>query len=274
MTDENAGMASTVRQAMPTRMNILSGMRWLVSNAQAGDSLFFQFSGHGSQVLDTSGDEADGYDETILPMDHKTAGQIVDDTIFDIMVKPLPAHVRLTAVMDCCHSGTGMDLPYIHLAGSDSYEGFGARGLLDLGPSSMSGLGGIPLGLGSRAPRRKGNFKMLMDMLAAAAGGPGTQSRPLPPPRPVSAGEIILFSGCQDNQTSADVGPSGGQSVSSGAMTYSFIEAIEHGSTAWQDYTYKSLCQAMRIKLRNKGYRQIPQLSTSRPFDLNSPFRV
>ena len=64
---------------LPTRSNILEGLRWLVSSAKRGDCLFFYYSGHGGQVRDTSGDEADGYDETIIPCDHKRAGQITDD---------------------------------------------------------------------------------------------------------------------------------------------------------------------------------------------------
>jgi hypothetical protein len=34
---------------------------------QPGTSLFFHFSGHGSQKADFGGDEDDGMDETILP---------------------------------------------------------------------------------------------------------------------------------------------------------------------------------------------------------------
>lgn len=30
------------------------------------------------------------------------------------MVKRLPAGARLTAVFDCCHSGTVLDLPYVY----------------------------------------------------------------------------------------------------------------------------------------------------------------
>jgi len=36
----------------------------------------------------------------------------VDDELNDILEKGLPSGVRLTVIMDCCHSGTGMDLPY------------------------------------------------------------------------------------------------------------------------------------------------------------------
>jgi len=98
----------------PTYQNILEGIRWLVSGAAPGDSLFFHFSGHGGQLPDQSGDEADGKDETLIPVDFKTSGQIIDDILFQELVKPVPVGARLTAFMDCCHSGTGLDLPFIY----------------------------------------------------------------------------------------------------------------------------------------------------------------
>lgn len=36
-------------------------------------------SGHGGQVKDRNGDEKDGYDEVIFPLDYQRAGYIVDD---------------------------------------------------------------------------------------------------------------------------------------------------------------------------------------------------
>lgn len=36
-------------------------------------------SGHGGQAKDTDGDEDDGFDEVIYPLDYKQAGHIVDD---------------------------------------------------------------------------------------------------------------------------------------------------------------------------------------------------
>lgn len=51
-------------------------------------------------------------DETILPTDYKRAGQIVDDELNAMMVRPLQHGVILHALIDACHSGTAMDLPY------------------------------------------------------------------------------------------------------------------------------------------------------------------
>lgn len=96
----------------PTHKNIMNGLRWLVSGASAGDSLFMHYSGHGGSVRDTNGDEADNMDETIVPMDYTSAGQITDDVILKELVMVLPEGVTLTVVMDCCHSGSILDLPY------------------------------------------------------------------------------------------------------------------------------------------------------------------
>jgi hypothetical protein len=98
--------------AQPTRANILRAMQWLVNGAQANDNLFIHYSGHGGQTEDLDGDEEDGMDETIYPVDFKQAGMIVDDEMHWIMVKPLSPGCRLTAIFDCCHSGSVLDLPY------------------------------------------------------------------------------------------------------------------------------------------------------------------
>ena len=37
-----------------------------------------------------------------------------NDEMHQIMVNPLPAGVRLTAIFDSCHSGSALDLPYIY----------------------------------------------------------------------------------------------------------------------------------------------------------------
>jgi hypothetical protein len=58
------------------------------------------------------GDEEDGFDETLLPNDYKRAGEIVDDELNRAMVRPLPQGAVLHALVDACHSGTALDLPF------------------------------------------------------------------------------------------------------------------------------------------------------------------
>merc|ERR1711916_11436 len=69
----------------PTMANLIESMRWLVDGAKKGDSLFFHYSGHGGTSKDVAPDtdEADGQDETLVPVDYETAGQLVDDKIHE-----------------------------------------------------------------------------------------------------------------------------------------------------------------------------------------------
>ena len=55
------------------------------------------------------GDEDDGYDETIIPLDFRQSGQIRDDDLFRVLVSPMVAGVTMTCLMDSCHSGTVLD---------------------------------------------------------------------------------------------------------------------------------------------------------------------
>jgi hypothetical protein len=75
---------------------------------------YWPLIGHGGQTKDLDGDEDDGYDEVVYPVDFRTAGHIVDDEMHRIMVGSLQPGVRLTAIFDSCHSGSALDLPYIY----------------------------------------------------------------------------------------------------------------------------------------------------------------
>jgi uncharacterized caspase-like protein len=97
----------------PTKSNMRLALSWLVQGCQPGDSLVFHFSGHGSQQKDYNGDELDGYDETLCPTDFETQGMIVDDEINAVIVKPISHGVKLHAIIDACHSGTVLDLPFL-----------------------------------------------------------------------------------------------------------------------------------------------------------------
>jgi hypothetical protein len=95
--------------------------------------VFVHYSGHGGRVEDTSGDEEDGYDETLIPVDFERTGQILDDDVFKILVKPMPKDVNVTVLMDCCHSGTALDLPYeMNATDTEMHESDGFNmGMLD-----------------------------------------------------------------------------------------------------------------------------------------------
>ena len=71
---------------------------------------------------DDGNDEEDGYDETLIPLDYQSAGQIRDDDLLRTLVVPMGEGVFVTSIMDCCHSGTVLDLPYNFKADGEQSE--------------------------------------------------------------------------------------------------------------------------------------------------------
>ncbi|XP_012698598.1 metacaspase-1 isoform X1 [Setaria italica] len=106
---------------LPTKDNIRMAMHWLVQGCSYGDSLVFHFSGLGAQVADDDGDEVDGYDEALCPMDAFQKGPILDDEINEVMVRPLVHGARLHAVVDACYSATVLDLPFLCRVARNGY---------------------------------------------------------------------------------------------------------------------------------------------------------
>eukprot|EP01057_Protomagalhaensia_wolfi_P005127 Protomagalhaensia_wolfi_Nauph_80__5126@NODE_547_length_2329_cov_13_934934_g407_i0_p1_GENE_NODE_547_length_2329_cov_13_934934_g407_i0NODE_547_length_2329_cov_13_934934_g407_i0_p1_ORF_typecomplete_len500_score91_42Peptidase_C14/PF00656_22/5_5e58Raptor_N/PF14538_6/8_1e05Peptidase_C13/PF01650_18/0_0064DUF1296/PF06972_11/0_17HOIPUBA/PF16678_5/0_21G_path_suppress/PF15991_5/5_9DUF3824/PF12868_7/6_8e03DUF3824/PF12868_7/0_43_NODE_547_length_2329_cov_13_934934_g407_i0681567 len=201
---------------LPTKKNILKAMEWLVKDAQTGDVLFFHYSGHGSQKpsLDGYTYEQDGLDETICPLDFRKAGEIRDDEMASIMQKDLPAGVRLFCVMDCCHSGTGLDLPYVCDVEDDTWIKLNTK------------------------------YK--------------------------SKGDVTLLAGCQSDQTSADLTLRCGKRAG-GALTLALLSAL---SMKPFRHTYHTLISTTMKSLKERGFKQIIQLSSSIPFDCKKrPFR-
>jgi len=193
----------------PTREAILVALMELV--AGPARELFFSFAGHGSQQLDDTGEEADGKDEVLCPADFATAGMITDDALRGAL-QALRRDQRLTVVLDCCHSGTGMDLKYqLYDRGGAFFQFFAANGT--------------------------------------------------PTPAPV-----LLMSGCQDNQTSAEAFH---LSEPRGAMTVALAEALEVPGAR---LGCAELLGEVRAKLRGRGFSQTPQLSAGRACSPRTPF--
>lgn len=111
----------------PTKANIVAGWKWLYSNLPSSDfvgevdypyfdnaqtAYYFHYSGHGSYVEDVNGDEKDGRDEVLCPIDHESNGMIVDDDIRILLADKVNEKSRLVCTMDCCHSGTSIDLQF------------------------------------------------------------------------------------------------------------------------------------------------------------------
>lgn len=166
LTDGNRNVAGTASALPPTRQNILAGMAALVDGMVAGDEAVFHFSGHGSLVRDTNGDEATGFDSCLCPIDYDapsaSGGVVTDDEIRTLLVNRVPRGARLYAILDCCHNGSGCDIRY-------KYEDFSI--LVRERPTPLW----------------------------------RTQQRAFVNPKYTdTAGEVFMISGSRDEQTSAD----------------------------------------------------------------------
>ena len=94
-----------------TRKAILNTFQQhLIVQAKQGDLVVFHYSGHRSRSRDAAvdGDEADQFDETIVPQDSRKPGvlDIPDDSIDGLLRSLSEKTDNVTLVFDSCHSGT------------------------------------------------------------------------------------------------------------------------------------------------------------------------
>ncbi|EGY19133.1 metacaspase-1 [Verticillium dahliae VdLs.17] len=239
--------------SQPTKQNLLRAMHWLVKDARPNDSLFFHYSGHGGQTKDLDGDEDDGYDEVVYPVDFRQVGHIVDDEMHRIMVKSLPPGVRLTAIFDSCHSGTALDLPYV----------YNTQGILkepNLAKEAGQGLLGV---ISSYTQGdMSGVANNIMGFFKKATNGDDAHQRTMA--TKTSPADVIMFSGSKDDQTSADATIA---QQATGAMSWAFITSLKKNP----QQSYVQLLNSIRDELEAK-YSQKPQLSCSHPLNTNLLF--
>lgn len=97
---------------LPTRNNIMKYLGEVIAKSGADDELWIHYSGHGSYIRDTNNEEYDRKDEVLVPCDYSApnGGVIVDDELKKMLEK---CRALTYITNDCCHSGTGWDLPYL-----------------------------------------------------------------------------------------------------------------------------------------------------------------
>jgi metacaspase-1 len=163
---------------MATRTAVSREIKRAATLLKSGDIFLLSYSGHGGQVPDLNGDEPDAQDETWCLYD----GQLVDDELFALL-GGFAAGVRVLVFSDSCHSGTVVKQAY--------YRGMeGATETLDAEPVLYRAM---PPGVALRTYRDHQKFydKIL-------------KNRKLKDAMKSVSASVMLFSGCQDNQLSAD----------------------------------------------------------------------
>jgi hypothetical protein len=105
------------QELLPTNNNIIREFTNLLKKANSGDQLMFLYSGHGSYILDKNNDELTENDSVLIPLDaiYNYNKIIIDDQLKNIIDTNLKTDVKLFALLDCCFSGTALDLRFNYL---------------------------------------------------------------------------------------------------------------------------------------------------------------
>jgi hypothetical protein len=162
-----------------TRKSLVEAVTKAAGALKSGDIFMLSYSGHGGQLPDRNSDEPDGQDETWCLYD----GEFVDDELYSLLGK-LERGVRILVFSDSCHSGTVTREAFFRTAGK------------------LVGLNETPSGTRYRfmppevALRTYRQNKSYYD--------PILENSELKEARDTVKASVILISGCQDNQLSAD----------------------------------------------------------------------
>jgi metacaspase-1 len=222
-----------------TRKAILEGLKTLVSGASAGDTLVFHYSGHGSQVRDTEGDELkDGMDEIICPWDFDWDGTYIKDDDLAALFAGLARGIRLEVILDSCHSGTG------------TRELIVDRTRLAAG--AVAACSAAELWSSSWCIRPR--YLPPPPDIALRADEVFAPELPVRRIGRLDGVSHVLWAACRANQYSADA-EIGGRS--SGAFTYFFCKHIRdcEGRIGRAE-----LLKRVRASLKHEGFSQVPQL--------------
>jgi metacaspase-1 len=162
-----------------TRSAVITGITRAAKTLAPGDIFLLTYSGHGGQVPDLNGDEVDDMDETWCLFD----GELIDDELYSYLAK-FKQGVRVLVFSDSCHSGTVTKAAY--------YRGTALEQARD-SDGRLIKFRFMPQDVALRTYRQHMSFYKKLQR-----GVKGKNQK-----KAVKA-SVLLLSGCQDNQTSAD----------------------------------------------------------------------
>jgi len=109
-----------LKNEQATKTNIAAAFDKLATSVTGGDYVVIHFSGHGQQIQDDNADEADGFDEALIPIDapaqysesplYTGQNHFRDDELnkkIEALRKKAGKGGQILVILDACHSGTG-----------------------------------------------------------------------------------------------------------------------------------------------------------------------
>ena len=252
------GMKTTVLLTKKaTRAALLSSMRAAAKTLKAGDLFFMTYSGHGGQVRDTNGDEPDRKDETWCLYD----GQLIDDELY-LELSRFGAGVRVLVLSDSCHSGsvTRERTPPPPPPGQRAKlmpEAVGER----VYAAHKAFYDGLQADVAKAAKASKAAIDPDHALAQVAVTGAAAQAAALVGQfKP----QVVLISGCQDNQTSMD-------GEHNGAFTEKLLKVWNQGAFAGG---YASFHARIRAAMPASQSPNLFTLGLAAPFLAQTPFTL
>lgn len=255
LTDDERGPTGV----RPTGANIKRALADMVARAAPGDVLFFHYSGHGTLVPPVKPRAHDGRrdeDEAIVPCDFN----LITDVDFRELVDRVPRGASFTMVSDSCHSGGLIDQEKEQIGPSvddDAAPPAPAPAARTRFLPYAAVLGHLSGASGVDASHHVADH--LLALFGADASAKFHRRRGAgDAPRPDDAG--ILLSGCQTDETSADVAgdddaAAGGKAC--GAFSAA-LQAVLRAHPA--PLSNREVVARARAALREQGFEQHPCL--------------
>ncbi|KAF8296371.1 putative metacaspase [Trypanosoma cruzi] len=88
------------------------------------------------------------------------------------------------------------------------------------------------------------------------------------------AGDVLMISGCADEQTSADVSNAATCGTCTSGAGGAVTQCLAYTILKFSNLSYQDMLIATRDMLRRKGFTQVPQLSASKPINLQQKFSL
>ena len=135
---EHGYSVTSLVDSQATHAGITDALAKLAKESKKGDTVYIHFSMHGQPFEDLNGDEEDGWDEALIPVDaemlyvegvYEGKNHLLDDELegyFNNIRNKLGSEGQLVVVLDACHSGTGVRGDNEHIRGTR--EGFTRSG--------------------------------------------------------------------------------------------------------------------------------------------------
>jgi hypothetical protein len=231
---------TTLLTKQATRASLVSAVTDAARSLKSGDIFMLSYSGHGGQLPDLNDDERDAQDETWCLYD----GELVDDEIYALLGS-FERGVRILVFSDSCHSGTVTKMAFYRTAGK-------LVGLNETAAGTRYRF--MPPEVAARTYREHQRFY-----------DPILKNSSLKEARDAVKASVILISGCQDNQLSAD-------GTFNGLFTANLLQVWNEGKF---NRRYRAFHRAIGSRMppdQTPNYFRVGEVSSA--FERQTPFTV